>query len=512
MTAISVFNGLFCGAEAVVEEVLDITGYQLVTDQDIIADAAQMSGIDEGAVTKVLHGTKDRKAIGRFDQRRIISWLRLATAKRLAKGENLLFWGDVSLLPPLNIDNILRVCLISDMGERMRRAGKAGHPKEEARGLIFADDRARGKWAVAVTDRNDPWATTLYDMILPVGSTGIKQSAYLMVEQLANAVVQDSASSRTRLNDFLLASRVETGLARNGVAVKAAAEKGTVTVCFDNHEDTLRAATRNLLEFVSGFEGVANAELGVGRKYNENDLHELVPAPGLSLQRLADKHRHEEDDDYYFEPPVVLDEDSRLAETIQDELLGKGQDISVSAKNGMVSLIVNDHKLLLECLARELCDLVGAFDGVKSVEMGVGREYHQIDRITRIRHEISRGFIAGDDRTFKRFLSPRLRLGATGGTFAMCDARAASPSLEDCEPEVVMLDMPRLEDADAFRRFKEEHPGTKVLVLAGRDSEKDRETCLNLGAFAYFHKPVNMAALNDTIRAASQKNQAGSCP
>ena len=512
MTAISVFSGQFCGAESVVKNVLDITGYQLVTDQDIIADVVDMSGIDEQAVSEVLHGGTPAGGNGRFNQRRIISWLRLATAKRLAKGENQLFWGHVSLLPPLNIGNILRVCLISDMDQRMRRAAKAGHPKEEARGMIFAGDRACGKWAVAVTDRNDPWATTLYDMILPVGSTGIKQSAYLMVEQLANAVIRDSETSAVRANDFLLASRVETGLAEKGVAVKAAAEKGTVSVCFDNHEDTLRAATRKLLDFVSGFEGVTGAELGVGRKYNENDLHEMVPAPGLPLHRLANKFRRDEDDDYYdLEPPVAGDADSELADAIQAELLRKGQDISVSAKNGAVSLVVNDHKLLLECLAGELCAFVRAIDGVRDVELGVGREYHQNARITRIRHEISRGFIARDDREFTRFRSQRLRLGAEGGTFAMYDGEAAFCSLDECG-QVVLLDMPRLDDADALRRFKQEHPGTEVLVLAGQESEKDREACLNLGAFAYFPKPVNMAALNDTIRAASEKNRPGACP
>ena len=494
-----------------VQEILDITGYQIVTDQDIIADAAGMSGIDEQAIADVLHGVKDRRNSGRFNQRKIISWLRFATAARLAREENQLFWGYVSLLPPLNIGNILRVCLISDMDERMLRARRAGHQKEEARGLIFADDRARGKWAVAVTDRNDPWATTLYDMILPVGATGIKQSAYLVVEQLANAVVQDSESSRTRTNDFLLASRIETDLAQKGIAIKAAAEDQNLTLCFDNHEDTLKAATRRLLKFVSGFEGVDNAQLGIGRKYNENDLHELVPSPGLALPRLADKFRYKEEDDYYFEPPAARDEDAELADAIQAELLRRGQDISVSARNGMVSLVVNDHKLLLKCLAEELCDYVGALEGVRSVEMGIGREYHQIARVTRIRHEISRGFIVRDDREFTRFQSQRLRLGGVGGSFAMYDDKAAY-SLDDCEPEVVMLDMPRLEDADAFRRFKKKHPKTEVLVLAGRDSEKDREACLSLGAFAYFRKPVNMAALNDTIRAASAKNRSCSCP
>lgn len=453
MTAISVFSGLFCGAEAVIKEILDITGYQLVTDQDVIADAAELSGIDEQAIADTLRGGGNHRSSGRFKQREIISWLRFATAKRLAKEENQLFWGYISLLPPLNIGNILRVCLISDMDERMRRAEKAGHPKDEARGLIFADDRARGKWAVAVTDRNDPWATTLYDMILPVGTTGIKQSAYLVVKQLANDAVQDSRAATMRRDDFLLASRIETELARKGVATKATAEKSNLTLCFDNHEDTLRAATRNLLDFVSSFDGVTDVELGVGRKYNENDLHELVPDAGPAVPRLADTHWHEEND-YYFEPIAAPDERSELARTIQDELLRQGQDITVSEQDGVVSLIINDHKLLLECLAHELCDFVGAFDDVHDVEMGVGREYHQIAKITRIRHDISRRFIAGDDREFSRFLSQRLRLGAVGDSFDMYDGEAALYPLDDCGPmNTAVLNAPVRSASEKHRSY-----------------------------------------------------------
>jgi len=77
---------------------------------------------------------------------------------------------------------------------------------------------------------------------------------------------------------------------------------------------------------------------------------------------------------------------------------------------------------------------------------------------------------------------------------------------------VVLLDMPVSDGTDILRQFKLDHPETEVLVLSDQVAEQDRETCMNLGAFACLNKPVNTAALSETIRAACEKFRLISCP
>jgi len=511
MTAITVFNGQFCDSDSVVKNVLEITGYRLITDQDIIADAAELSGLSERRLARAL-AADEASRDGRFDRERAIAWLRHAVAQRLCGEQDLVLWGYSALLPPAGIDNILRVCLISGMPERLAKAVRERKLSEhKALELIKADDQVRAGWTMAVTDCNDHWAAPLYDMVIPVGTTGARRSARLIVEQLANGAVQDSDEARQRLDDFLLAARVRTTLAGMGHDLVATARQRTVRLSLVNHDETLRTATRQLLEFVAAFDGVRDVEIGVGSRYDQGDIYERVQQPLPMVNRRSRMPR------YITLKPSVLDaadehaEDIELAACIQSTLQRKGYDVSVHASDGVVSLTINNHKKMLEVVGRNIADLVSTLEGVENVEVGIGRGYHQAASCQQIRHRIARSLLAKDDRGYAFFLSERLQTHKDVGLYAVYDVKAACEAAESVEPGVIVLDMPSLDDA-VLRRFKREHPDTEVLVLAGLESERDREACLNLGAFAYLHKPVNSAVLNHTIRAASEKHRSYPTP
>jgi len=512
MTAITVFNGLFCDSDPVVKNVLEITGYHLVTDQEIIADAARLSGLSERRLARAL-AFGDAAADDRPGRERAIAWLRLAVAQRVSGEQDLVLWGYSALLPPEGIGNILRVCLVSGMPERLAKAVRERKLSEQkALELIKADDRNRADWTIAVTDRNDHWATPLYDMVIPVGSTGIRRSARLIVEQLASGAVQDTDEAGERLNDFLLASRVRTNLAGLGYDLGVTVRNRAVRLSFINHDETLRTATRQLLEFVAAFDGVRDVEIGVGSRYDQSDIHERVQQPLPMVNRRSRMPR------YISLQPNRLDmtdehaEDIGLAACIQSTLQRKGYDVSVHACAGVVSLTVNSHKKMIEVVGRNIADLVSTLEGVESVEVGVGRSYHQAAVCLQIRRRISRALLADDKRGYDRFLSERLRPRNDFGSYAVYDVKAAFEEAGSVEPGVVVIDMPSLVDTAVLQRFKREHPGTEVLILGGRESEQGREACLNLGAFAYLKKPVNSAVLNHTIRAASEKHRSYPTP
>lgn len=510
MTAITVFNGLFCDSDPVVENVLEITGYRLVTDQEIIAAAARLSGLSERRLARAL-SCGDTAPDDRSGRERAIAWLRLAVAERLAGEQDIVLWGYAALLPPVGIDNILRVCLVSGMPERLAKAVRERKISErKARELIQSDDRARADWTIAVTDRNDHWATPLYDMVIPVGATGIRGSARFIVEQLASGAVQDTDEARERLDDFLLASRVRTTLFGLGYDLVATARQRAVRLSFVDHDKTLRTATRQLAEFVAALDGVRYVEIGVGSRYDQVDVYDRVQQPEPMVNRRSHMPRYITLKPSASEPAGEHSEDIELAACIQSTLQRKGYDVSVHACDGVVSLIVNNHKKMLEAVGRSIADLVSILEGVKSVEVGIGKGYHQVAACLQARRRISRSLMANDSRGEALFLSDRLRSHNDIGFFAVYDVKAASEEFDNAEPGVIVLDMPDMDDAPVLQRFKQAHPGTEVLILAGRESERGREACLNLGAFAFLRKPVNSAVLNHTIRAASEKHR--SCP
>jgi len=399
-TAITIFNGVFCDAELVAKTVSDITGYRTVTDQDIIADAAGFSGLPEEEIAAHLSS----EASGSEDgpkREHVISWLRLAMARKLSGKENLLFFGHIALLPPTGIDNILKVCLVSGMSNRVRTAAREmGCSEQEARQFIRQDDRKRADWTIAVTDCNDPWADPLYDVIIPVDSIGAKGSAAFVAQQAAHTAVADSECSLRKIKEFLLASTVQAELARKGHDVTVSARRNSLSLCINNHASILKSATRKLLNFVSGFDGVKDVEVGTGCRYSQTDVFDRARRPRTAMPRTAPSRNT-------CDVADASQTDMDLAASIQEALLGQGRDISVFVKNGSVSLTINSHKVMLQTMAQSLSEFVSGFEGVSGVEIGIGRDYHELAPRTSIRQSIAKALLT-DDREFAMNLSSRL--------------------------------------------------------------------------------------------------------
>ncbi len=400
MSVITVFNGLFCEAGVVVKRVLDSTGYRLVTDQEIVADASALSGMAEEKIARAFQAKTSVFNTFSHEKEQAIAWMRLAMANKLAESTDLVFPGFVSQLPAPQIGHLLKVCLISEMKERLASAERhEGFAEKHAHKLIRKDDEDRAAWVKALKSVDDPWAQSLYDIVVPVGATGVEKSADLIVEQLANAAVAVTDASRASVEDFMLSARVETVLAK------------------------------------------------------------------------------------------------------------EGHNVLVSANSGTVTLTINKHVLMLEKLEHELVHIVSGIEGVKNVKTGVGQGFHKTDIYRKMDFDIpSKVLLVDDEREFVQTLSERLMMRDMGSA-VVYDGESALNLVREDEPEVMILDlkMPGIDGIEVLRRVKIEHPNIQVIILTGHGSEKDREICMGLGAFAYLHKPVDIDVLSETLKAANEK-------
>ena len=65
--------------------------------------------------------------------------------------------------------------------------------------------------------------------------------------------------------------------------------------------------------------------------------------------------------------------------------------------------------------------------------------------------------------------------------------------------------MPGIDGMEVLRKVKKERPHVEVIILTGHGSEKDKEFAMELGAFAYLEKPVDIELLTSTMKEAYDK-------
>ena len=292
MSAITIFNGLFCEAGVVVKRVLDATGYRLVSDQEIVAKASALSGMPEEKIARAFQAKTSVFNSFSHEKERAIAWLRRAMVEKLMESDELVFSGFASQLVGADIAHVLRVCLISDIKARLSVAEhEEGYADKHALKLIRKDDEDRAAWVKALTNENDPWSPKLYDLVIPVGSTGTSKTADLIVEQLSNPAIKPYAESKDVLENHLLAAQVETVLAGEGHSLQVAADNGKILLTINKHILMLERLERELKEMAMTVPGVTDVSVKVGKDFHKNDIYRKVDFDIPSKVLLVDDER-----------------------------------------------------------------------------------------------------------------------------------------------------------------------------------------------------------------------------
>ena len=104
--------------------------------------------------------------------------------------------------------------------------------------------------------------------------------------------------------------------------------------------------------------------------------------------------------------------------------------------------------------------------------------------------------LVDDEEEFVTTLSERLELRGLQAR-AATNGEDALHMIEADTPQIVILDvmMPGLGGLEVLKRIKARHPQISVILLTGRGSTKEGIEGMQLGAFDYLMKPINIEEL-----------------
>ncbi len=198
--------------------------------------------------------------------------------------------------------------------------------------------------------------------------------------------------------------------------------------------------------------------------------------------------------------------DFALTAEIERALSGTGSGLVVSANNGDVLITINKKVLMLSKFKQKITGIAYGIEGVKSVKTKIGDKYHShiiyhydFETPTRI-------LLVDDEKEFVHTLSERLKMRQIENRYVF-SGEDALDFADHGDTEVMVLDlkMPGIDGFEVLKTIKRTKPEIEVIILTGHGSEKDRITCMELGAFAYLQKPADIEILTDTMQKAYEK-------
>lgn len=399
MSIITLFSGSFCDENRVLQEIISSTGYRLITDTDVVAEASRRSALSESKIMRAFSAGASVFDKFTHEKMRSIAFLKLALAAMIPDDQALVtcFCGQ---LIPKAVNHTLRVCLIASFKHRIAVASQAhGLSEKDAAKLVQKREKDCAAWIQMLFNQSDPWAADLYDIFIPVDKMTPADAAALIAENAAKDVVRPTKTSQQALADFRLAAETEVALAR------------------------------------------------------------------------------------------------------------QGHNVEVGAKEGTISITINKHVLMLSRLQDELKSIAERVPGVKAVETKVGKDFHRSDIYRKYDFEMpSKVLLVDDEREFVQTLSERLVMRDMGPA-VVYDGESALNLINEDEPDVMILDlkMPDIDGLEVLRKVKQTRPEIEVIILTGHGNEADRKRCMELGAFAYLQKPLDINVLSETIQKANEK-------
>ncbi|MBU1234274.1 MAG: response regulator, partial [Proteobacteria bacterium] len=215
----------------------------------------------------------------------------------------------------------------------------------------------------------------------------------------------------------------------------------------------------------------------------------------------------------YHKPAILESETSRqavddmaLGARVELALVEKGYATEVKSSKGKITLLVNKSVYNFTKLADSLTAIANDVSGVQSVEVATGKDYHVSIYRSQEFSLPPKVLLVDDEQEFVQTLSDRLNT-RNYGSYPVFDGEQALELLDSELPDVMVLDlkMPGMSGVEVLRKTKEAYPGIEIIILTGHGSEEDKKICMELGAYAYIHKPVDITELTKIIDEANGK-------
>lgn len=197
-------------------------------------------------------------------------------------------------------------------------------------------------------------------------------------------------------------------------------------------------------------------------------------------------------------------QDFILASQVKIVMAEKKQDVDVSAENGKIIITLKKYVMRLEHHKDELRKMAANVPGVGEIDFQIGPTFKIPSTYPHIDLDLPKKILLVDDEVeFVQTLSERLQTRQIKSSVVYNGEEALS-FVEKDEPEVMVLDlkMPGIDGIEVLRRTKKDHPNTEIIILTGHGSEREKQIALELGAFAYLEKPVDIDVLAETMKKA----------
>lgn len=301
MPSIALFCSKFTNDDEIKQNLSSLLGLTIINDQDILFDAGKKHGVNTAKLKQTLYNKTSVFNHFTLERERSVSYIKEALAENLAKQE-CIYAGFVSLLIPGTITHVMKVLLVDNREQRIKRAVATGLTEKESARLIKTSDQSAIDWADFLFQK-DAFDASLYDIVIPVGEFTTDEILQLITENFTKPALINNDNSIQAIKDFRLSAQIEQALLGKGYRIDLEVNNGQVTFFVNKSTLNFTKLANTLSELTGSIDGVENVEVKKGKDYR------------ASIYR---------DQEFELPPKVLLVDDEReFVQTLSERLVSR---------------------------------------------------------------------------------------------------------------------------------------------------------------------------------------------
>nr|WP_321404533.1 cytidylate kinase family protein [uncultured Desulfobacter sp.] len=274
MPVITISRGSYSRGKEVAEKVAAELGYECIS-RDILLEASEEFNIPEIRLVRALHDAPSALERYTHGRERFVSYIRKSLLQHIQK-DNVVYHGLAGHYFLLDIPNVLKIRIISDIEDRVREEVRRENISEEkARYILKKDDDERRKWGLRLYGI-DTWDSRLYDMVINTKNLSVKDAADLICSTVQKPNFATTPESKKIIDDALLASKVHAALVKLSPKSIVTADDGVVRIGDqDGVLDIKPEASNEIKRVAESVEGVKEVIINIQKK--ADDHHAVNP-------------------------------------------------------------------------------------------------------------------------------------------------------------------------------------------------------------------------------------------
>lgn len=302
MTSLALFCSSFTNEKEFIDKLVALSGYKIVTDDDIIDDVSEKFSIGRNKVEHAVFGKTSVFNQFTLERERCVAYMKAVLADRLGKEGPAIYNGLTSLLIPPEVTHVLRILVADKREGRMERAVAGGMSEKDAHKQIKKEDQSAFGWTDFLF-KKDAFDSTLYDIVIPMGTLSVDEAVKLIDENTKKTAVLRTEASMAAVKDFALAAKAELALIDKGHTVEVKSQDAHVTLYVNKSTLNFSKLSHDLYVIVNNVPGVKDIEVKKGKEYR------------TSIYR---------NQEFVLPPKVLLVDDEReFVQTLSERLISR---------------------------------------------------------------------------------------------------------------------------------------------------------------------------------------------